>query len=88
MVNKSMDELSQESSGLFQLTNFQRSWQDSTMTFSTVAKAGFLKAPIHGTVLVTEVDVTINADLGLFEKVLTPQQAQSLIGGRLKGLLS
>ena len=88
MVDKSTDDLFKGATGPVQLADSQKSWQESTMTFSTVAKAGFINAPIRGTVLVTEVTVVIDADIGMFEKFITQQQAQSMVEGRVKGLLS
>ncbi len=71
-----------------QIVNEQRSWQGSTLTFSFNAKAGILNAPIKGTVEVTDKDLTIDADLGFFEKLLPAKQARASIEQRIRGLLN
>lgn len=71
-----------------QIANQQRSWQGNTMTFSFDAKAGILSLPIKGFVEVTDRDVTVDADLGLFEKLLPAKQARQAIEGKIRGLLT
>ena len=70
-----------------QVTNEKRLWQDSTLFFSFTAKLGLLTAPIKGTVEVTDRDLTINADLGLLEKLLGGGMSRA-VEGRVKGLLT
>jgi hypothetical protein len=48
---------------------------------------GLLSAPIKGTVDVTDRDLTIDADLGLLEKLLGGGMTKTL-EGRVKGLLT
>lgn len=74
--------------GPFQVVDLQKSWVDDTMTFSLTAKAAFLSTPIRGTVLCTGTDVTIDADLGLFGKLMTEEKAKAMIEGRIKGLIA
>jgi hypothetical protein len=70
-----------------QVTNQSRQWQGNTLVFSFNAKMGLLSAPIKGTVEVTDRDLTIDADLGLLEKLLGGGMRNTL-EGRVKGLLT
>ena len=65
----------------------RRSWQGSTLTFSTSAKMGILSTPISGTIEVTERDVRIDVDLGLLERLISTVKAQQAISSRVRGLL-
>ncbi len=71
-----------------QIVNQRRSWQGNTLTFSFDAKAGILSTPIKGFVEVTDKDVTVDADLGLLEKLLPTKQARQAIEGKVRGLLT
>jgi hypothetical protein len=87
-VDQSFDDLFRGVGGIpLQLVNEQRSWSGDTLNFSFFAKVGFLSAPIKGTVEVTDRDLTIDADLGLLEKLLPAAQTRSAIEGRVRGLL-
>jgi hypothetical protein len=57
------------------------------MNFSLTAKMGFMTAPIRGTVLVTDKDVTIDADLGFLENLITPK-VKTQLESRVRGLLT
>jgi hypothetical protein len=71
-----------------QVVNQQRDWKGSTLVFSLTVKMGLLSTPIKGTVEVTEKDVTIDADLGLLERLLPAKQARTTIEGKVRGLLN
>ena len=66
----------------------QKSWQGSTMTFALNAKIGFMSSPIKGTIDVTDRDVTIDADLGMFERFISEDKAKEVLSTRFKGLLN
>jgi hypothetical protein len=66
----------------------QKSWQGSTMTFALNAKIAFMSSPIKGTVDVTDRDVTIDADLGMFERFVTEDKVRDVLSTRFKGLLN
>ncbi|MCU1335679.1 MAG: putative polyhydroxyalkanoic acid system protein gran rgn [Bryobacterales bacterium] len=66
----------------------KKTWTGSTMTFSLIAKMGFLKNPISGTVEVTDQDVTIDADLGMLNKVLPQEKVHASVESRIRGLLA
>jgi hypothetical protein len=69
------------------VTNEKRRWEGSTLIFSFNAAMGLLSSPIKGTVEVTDRDLTIEADLGLLEKLLGSGMGRAL-EGRVKGLLT
>jgi hypothetical protein len=71
-----------------QITNEKRQWHGTKMVFSFDARMGLLSAPIKGTVEVTERDLTIDADLGLLEKLLGTGVGRAAVEGRVKGLLT
>ena len=53
-----------------EIRELERSWNANTMSFSFTGKMGPFTAPIRGTVLVAEKDVTIDVDLGIVAKFL------------------
>src|SRR6266853_6614414 len=73
--------------GPIEVVNPQKSWDGSTMTFMMTAKMGFMNAPIRGTVVVTDKDVTVDADLGFLDSLMTPK-AKAELETRVKGLLT
>ena len=66
----------------------QKSWQGSTMNFALNAKIAFMSSPIKGTIDVTDRDVTIDADLGMFERFVTEDKVRDVLSTRFKGLLN
>ena len=66
----------------------QKTWQGSTMTFALNAKVGFMSSPIKGTIDVTDRDVTIDADLGMFGRFVSEDKAREVLSTRFKGLLT
>ena len=88
-VDRSFDDLFRGIGILpLQIVNEKRAWNGSILNFSFDAKAGFLSTPIKGIVEVTEKDVTIDADLGLLERLLPAKQASAELEGRVRGLLT
>jgi Putative polyhydroxyalkanoic acid system protein (PHA_gran_rgn) len=74
--------------GTITVSSQQKSWQGSVMTFSLVAKLGFISNPIRGTVEVTDKDVTLDADIGMLGKLIPAEKIQTALQTRLRGLLS
>ena len=66
----------------------QKNWQGSTMTFALSAKMGFMSSPIKGTIDVTDRDVTIDADLGMFERFVSEDKVRGALATKFKGLLN
>jgi hypothetical protein len=88
IIDRSVSDLFKPSATLpFQFVVQQRSWQGSTLTFSLLAKMGFVSAPIKGTIEVSDTEITIDVDLGMLEKLIPADQARNLIGSRVRGLL-
>ncbi len=65
----------------------QRTWQGSTLTFALTARWGLLSTPIKGTVEVTGHDITVDADLGLFNRFISEKTARAVMTDRVKGML-
>ncbi len=70
------------------LTNLQKSWNGSVLTFSLTAKIGFLQNPIAGTIAVSDSEVTIDADLGMLSKLFSAERLRSTVESRVRGLLT
>jgi hypothetical protein len=87
-VDRSFNEMVQGVEGLpVRLVVDQRSWQGPILSFSLTAKLGLLSTPIKGTVEVTDQDVTLDADLGVLNRLVSENAAREVIGNRIKGLL-
>jgi hypothetical protein len=74
--------------GPLTITGQQKVWEGSVMKFSLIARMGFIKNPINGTVEVTERDVTIDADLGMLGNLIPARDVQSNLETRLRKLLA
>jgi hypothetical protein len=89
IVDRSIDDVFKNVAvGMIQVSDQKKSWNENTMKFSLLVKAGFINAPIQGTVLVTDKDVTVDADLGLFDKLISQDKARNAIESSVKGLLA
>jgi hypothetical protein len=87
-VDRSFDDLFKGTPFIpIKVANEKREWKGSTLFFSFNATMGLLSAPIKGTVAVTDRDLTIDADLGLLEKLLGGGMSRA-VEGRVKGLLT
>ena len=69
------------------LVQEHKSWQGSILTFALTAKMGLLSTPIKGTIEVTDHDLTIDADLGILERMIPAKKAQEVLTDRVRGLL-
>ena len=87
-VDRSFNDLFQGIGALpVQLVQEHKNWQGSTLTFALTAKMGLLSTPIKGTVEVTDRDITIDADLGILERMIPAKKAQELVTQHVRGLL-
>ena len=87
-VDRSFEDLLKHAMELpVKVTIQQRAWQGSTLNFALTAKLGLLSTPIKGTVEVTDHDITIDADLGLFNRFISEKTARNVLTDRVKGLL-
>lgn len=88
-VDRSFDDLFRGMGVIpIQFVEERRSWQGSTLNFLLAAKVGFLSTPMKGTIEVTDRDITIDADLGLLERLIPASKARDSITSRVRGLLS
>jgi hypothetical protein len=87
-VDRSFDDLFKNIGTIpVKLVDEERSWQGSTLSFSLTAKMGLLRSRIRGTVEVSDDDVMIDVDLGLFERLIPESKAREAISSRIRGLL-
>jgi len=88
-VDRAIDEVFGAAAlGPVTVINQKKNWNESTMTFSLTAKMGFLTNPISGTVEVTDIDVTIDADLGMLNKLFPEEKVRATVESRVRGLLT
>jgi len=87
-IDRSLDDLLQSVGLPVGLTLQQKSWQGSTLTFALTAKMGLLSTPVKGTVEVTDRDLTIDADLGILERLMPAKKAQEIVTSQIRGLLN
>jgi hypothetical protein len=69
------------------LVQEHKNWQGSILTFALTAKMGLLSTPIKGTIEVTDHDLTIDADLGILERMIPAKKAQEVLTDHVRGLL-
>jgi len=65
----------------------RKAWKGDTLSFSLTAKMGIVNTPIKGTIEVTDRDVTIDVDLGMFERLVPATKVREVISKRVRGLL-
>ena len=88
-VDRSFDDLFRAPVGIpLKIADEKREWKGSTLYFSFTAKMGILSSPITGTVEVTVRDLTVDADLGLLEKLIPGGAARTAIEHKVRGLLT
>jgi hypothetical protein len=87
-VDRSFDDLFRGVNSIpIQFINERRNWHGSTLSFLISARMGFMNTPIEGTIEVTDTDITIDADLGLLERLIPATKVQASIASRIRGLL-
>ena len=87
-VDQSFEQLFSGTAGLpLRISQEQKNWQGSTLHFSLTAKMGLLSTPIKGYVEVTDKDITVDADLGILERMIPAKKAQEALAGHVRGLL-
>jgi hypothetical protein len=92
MVDRAFDDvfkgLAQGPIAPIAITDQHKAWQGNKMTFSLVAKMGFIRNPVSGTVEVTDSDVTLDADIGMLSKLIPGEKIQTALETRLRKLLA
>jgi Putative polyhydroxyalkanoic acid system protein (PHA_gran_rgn) len=87
-IDRSLDDLFKGSGFIpLQVVNQRRVWQGSVLSFSFDAKTGPISLPVKGTVEVTARDVTVDADLGVLERLFGPAKAKTALEQNVKALL-
>lgn len=89
-IDKAIDDVFMQVpiSGL-QILNKQKQWNGNVMNFAVTGKMGFFTAPIRGTVLVTDHDVTLDVELpGILSKFIPEEKMKAQVEGRIRGLLA
>src|ERR1700687_231785 len=87
-VDRSFNEMFSDVAGLpVKVVVEQKTWQGSTLSFALSAKWGLMSTPVKGTVEVTDHDLTIDADLGMLERLVPEKTVREMIGTKVKGLL-
>lgn len=70
-VNEGADQLFRSAGGAgIEIRDLERSWDANTLTFSFTGKMGPFTAPIRGSVIVDEKDLTVDVDLGIVGKFI------------------
>jgi hypothetical protein len=87
-VDRSLDELLRGIVVLpVQLLDARKTWEGNQLVFSFVAKTGFLSTPIKGTIDISDRDVTIDVDLGVWERLIPAAKVKEAVTERIRGLL-
>jgi hypothetical protein len=88
-VERSFDDLIQtaELHGV-KLKDVGKTWQGSTITLGLRAKLGLFSTPIKGTIEVTDTDITIDADLGRLERLISASTTREILSARVRGWLN
>jgi hypothetical protein len=93
VVDRSSDQLFDFGSKSVLLTDQKKEWASgappAVMTFSLVAKAGFIALPVAGTVTVDESNVTVECELpALAKNFIGEDKVAASVEKRLAGMLS
>ena len=87
-MNDGIDQLFQSAGTAgVEIRSLERSWNGNTMSFSFTGKMGPFTAPIRGTVLVTDTELTIDVDLGIVGKLLSEDKIRRSIEGGAQKML-
>ena|SRR6266851_387771 len=73
--------------GPIQMTDVQKQWDASKLSFSLNAGQGIVRVPIKGWILVTDTDITIDCDLPAFLEKLLPESVRSNVQSAVRALL-
>jgi hypothetical protein len=89
MVDKSSDDLFDFGSKAVEFTDRKRTWTGPRMDFSMVANVGFISLPLTGSVLVDDVNVTIDVELpALAKNFIGEDKIRASVEQKVRGLLS
>jgi hypothetical protein len=74
--------------GFLSITDHQKSWKDSVMTFSFAGRVGLVRNLINGTVDVTEKDLTVDVDLGMLGRFFPQEKVRHGLETRIRGQIA
>jgi hypothetical protein len=87
-VDRSLDDLLRGIVVLpVQLLDLRKTWEGNRLAFSFVAKMGLVNTPIKGSVDISERDITIDVDLGVWERLIPAAKVREAVTHRVRGLL-
>jgi hypothetical protein len=75
-------------SGTLRMSDFRKQWNGPQMTFSVTVGLGGFRAPVNGSVLVTETDITIDCVLPALLETFASAGVRDHVQGVLRGLLT
>jgi hypothetical protein len=74
--------------GPVKFSSTNRKWDGSTLNFTLSASLGPVSVPIHGKIIVTETDITIDCDLpNLLTQFVSERSLESGMAAKIRGLL-
>jgi hypothetical protein len=87
-VDRSLDDLFRGIVVLpVQLLEQRKNWEGDRLAFSFVAKMALVSTPIKGVVDISDRDITIDVDLGVWERLIPAAKAREAVTQRIRGLL-
>jgi len=87
-VDRSLDDLLRGIVVLpVQLLDLRKTWEGNRLAFSFVAKMVLVSTPIQGAVDISERDITIDVDLGVWERLIPAAKVREAVTHRVRGLL-
>lgn len=88
VVDRSADDLFDMGGGSVSLTDQKKTWNGSVMDFSLVARVGFIALPISGTVIVDDLNVTVEAELpNLVKTFIGEDKIRMGVERKVRGML-
>jgi hypothetical protein len=75
-------------SGALRMSDFRKQWNGPQMTFSVVVGLGGFRAPVNGSVLVTDTDITVDFVLPALLESFASTGIRDQVQGVLRGLLT
>ena len=87
-VDRSLDDLFRGIVVLpVQLLEQRKNWEGDRLAFSFVAKMALVSTPIKGVVDISDRDITIEVDLGVWERLIPAAKVREAVTQRIRGLL-
>jgi hypothetical protein len=71
-----------------ELVDRKKNWKGQVMDFSLTARVGFISVPISGTVVVDDVNVTVQCQLpGLVNQFIGEDKIRASVDSKIRGML-